>query len=35
MQRQQHEEDKHLKRIEENLAQISQMGLGAYLSTKN
>ena len=29
------EEDRHMAKIEENIAQISQMGLGAYLSTKN
>jgi len=29
------DEDKHLIRIEEKLAQIAQMGLGTFLSTKN
>ena len=29
------DEDKHLAKIEEKLAQIAQMGLGAFLSTKN
>ena len=29
------EEDHHMAKIEEGLAQIAQMGLGAYLSTKN
>ncbi len=29
------DEDKHLAKIEENLAQVSQMGLANYLSTKS